>query len=261
MSEPLVRFKNAAFGYGRRVVLQGVDLSIPRGDFLGIIGPNGGGKTTLLRGLLGLLRPREGSVEFPAGRPRFGYVPQRQHLDELFPLTVREIVLMGRYGRIGPVRRPGRRDREAADEAMDTAGILPLAGNPYRNLSGGQKQRCLLARALASHPDLLVLDEPTNDMDIAAEERTMRLIDRVCGERGITVVMVSHLLNVVLNHACTLMLVGYGQLRAGPIDEMVTPEALETFYGIPMTVGAANGRRIVLAAPAADDEGKEETHE
>jgi len=250
-SETLVRLQGATLGYGRRVVLRDVNLFVPRGGFFGIIGPNGSGKTTLLRALLGLRKPASGTMDYPAGRPRLGYVQQRQFIDELFPLTVAEIVLMGRAGRAGPFRRFRPEDREAAREAMETLDVHRLQELPFRHLSGGQKQRCLIARALASEPELLVLDEPTNDMDIAGEERILRLISRIHEERGITVLMVSHLLNVVLNFAGHLALLRDGRLSEGTVEEMVTAERMSAFFGIPVYVERVGGRRVVVPAGGA----------
>ncbi|MDH7568996.1 MAG: ATP-binding cassette domain-containing protein, partial [Armatimonadota bacterium] len=169
---PLIVFEDVVLGYGREPVLSDLSFAIRRGDYLGIVGPNGSGKTTLLKGVLGVLPPLSGRIVRgrDGGREvRFGYVPQINTVDELYPLGVLDVVLMGRYRRIGLVRRPGKEDRERAMAALEEVGIAHLAPRLYRDLSGGQRQRVLMARALAIEPDILVLDEPTNDMDIAAE--------------------------------------------------------------------------------------------
>ncbi len=245
---PLIAFQGVSLGYGRQSVLQGLDFSIERGDYLGIVGPNGAGKTTLLRALLGMLRPQAGSITRAAGLVT-GYVPQLQTVDELFPLTVEEIVVMGRTGQLGPLRRPGRQDRARAAAALAEVGIPDLAGRLYRELSGGQKQRTLMARALAADPELLVLDEPTNDMDAAGEHATMDLLDRLHDERGLTVVMVSHYLNVVVNHVRLLALLGNGDFRLLPTEQVLEAGHLQKLYGMPIEVAQVGGRRVVMAAP------------
>src|SRR2546425_1241090 len=161
----LIQFDKVDLGYGRRRVLTAIEFDVISGDFLGIVGPNGAGKTTLLKAILGLLKPMAGIVERPAEGLRIGYVPQRESVDTLFPLTVLDIVLMGRYTRLGPFGRPGKADRAEAMASLEHVGITNLAHRPYPNLSGGQKQRTLIARALVGDPNLLILDEPTNGMD------------------------------------------------------------------------------------------------
>src|SRR5205085_3505509 len=151
MTAPLVKFEHATLGYGRRVVLSDLSFDIPPGDFLGLVGPNGAGKTTILRAILGSLKPMSGSVTIALGL-RFGYVPQRDSVDYNFPLKVIDVVLMGRYDRIGLGRRPTRQDREVACEALEHVGILDLADRQLNALSGGQKQRTLIARALVGQP-------------------------------------------------------------------------------------------------------------
>jgi ABC-type Mn2+/Zn2+ transport system ATPase subunit len=241
-----------SLAYGRRSVLRHVDLDVPEHSFLGLIGPNGSGKTTLLRAIPGLQRPLSGTIDYQAGKPpRAGYIQQRQFLDELFPMSVEEIVLMGRIPLVGPLRRFRQADHAAVAAAMETTGIAPLAGRLYRQLSGGQKQRCLLARALASEPELLALDEPTSDMDIASEETTLQLVSRIQGERSLTVIMVSHRLDVVINFVDRLALLRDGELRAGPIDEMLSADLLRDFLGIPVVIGRVGQKRVLVPGGAS----------
>lgn len=245
---PLVRFNDVTLGYGRRIVLSGLNFTLDRGGYMGIVGPNGAGKTTLLRAILGTLKPLSGAVEYGKRPIRFGYVPQAQTMDETFPLTALDVVLMGRYLRVGVVRRPGRADRAAAMDALDQVGMPELSHRLFREFSGGQKQRTLMARALASEPDVLVLDEPTNDMDVSAEHATMELVDRLHAERGLLVLMVSHLLNVVVNHVHDLAIVGAGEshFEMGSVEELVTPFHMQKIYGMALAVGEVGGRKVVL---------------
>jgi ABC-type Mn2+/Zn2+ transport system ATPase subunit len=246
VTDPFIRFDHVTLGYGRRAVLRDVDLDVPVGDFLGIVGPNGAGKTTLLKALLGTLPPLGGTIRAPGRGVAFGYVPQRQAVDETFPLTVHEMILMGRFARIGLLRRPGRGDHARVVESAEHVGIAALLGRRYRTLSGGQKQRTLIARALAAEPTILVLDEPTNGMDLPAENAIMELVRRLHVEDGLTVVMVSHLLNVVASYVARLAIVGDGRLEVGPIGTMLTAEKLTALYGIDVRVHRFGDSPVVL---------------
>jgi ABC-type Mn2+/Zn2+ transport system ATPase subunit len=242
----LVTFDRATLGYGRRVVLTDITFDIPEGDFLGLVGPNGAGKTTILRALLGTLQPLTGTVT-RAPTLRFGYVPQRDQVDYGFPLKVLDVVMMGRYDRIGLGRRPTATDRARAREALDHVGIAHLADYPLADLSGGQKQRTLIARALVGEPNVLVLDEPTNGMDIVATTQILGLVRELHDRDGLTVLMVSHALNEVANYVERIALVVEGGFRIGTTDEILTEEALTDMYGIPVEVDSFDGHRIVVA--------------
>lgn len=242
--EDLMRFSGASLGYGRRRVLNGLDFTIQRGDYVAIVGSNGSGKSTLLRAVLGLLRPLDGKVERTRGL-RFGYVPQLQTVDEFFPLTAGEVVLMGRYGRLGAARRPTKDDWSRVRTALADVEAPDLEERLYAELSGGQKQRALIARALVGEPDVLVLDEHTNDLDIAGERAIMALLDRLHGERHFALVMVSHSLNTVANHARSIGLIRDGRFSLAASEEVLRDEFLSEFYGVPLQVLESNGRKIV----------------
>lgn len=244
--EQLVALEDADLGYGGRRVLQGLSLAVNRGDFLGIVGPNGCGKTTILKAMLGILRPMRGTLTRDPGA-RFGYVPQIQEADDVYPFTASEVALMGRYALIGAIARPSREDRRLVLDCLHRVGIGDLADKPFRDFSGGQRQRTLLARSLASEPDVLVLDEPTNDMDIASEYAIMESLKSLHRENGLTIVMVSHLLNVVANYAERLALMNGGLQATGPTEEILSDRSLTEVYGVPVTVALRDGKRIVLA--------------
>ena len=247
MSEPaLVRFNNATLGYGRRVVLSGLTFEIPEGDFLGLVGPNGAGKTTILRAILGTLEPMSGTVTLKPGL-RFGYVPQRDSVDYGFPLRVLDVVLMGRYDRIGLGRRPTAADRDRATQALAHVGIANLAEQQLSALSGGQKQRTLIARALVGEPNILVLDEPTNGMDLVSTTQILSLVRDLHERDRITVLMVSHALNEVANYVDRIALTMQGAFRIGAVDEIVDESTLTSMYGIPVEVDEVHGHRIVVA--------------
>jgi ABC-type Mn2+/Zn2+ transport system ATPase subunit len=244
--KPLVTFDHATLGYGRRVVLRDLSFTINEGDFLGLVGPNGSGKTTVLRALLGTHPPLSGTVVRAPGL-RFGYVPQRDQVDYDYPLTALDVVLMGRYDRIGLGRRPTSEDRARAMQALEQVGIPELAGQHLRNLSGGQRQRTLIARALVGEPNVLVLDEPTNGMDLVSTTQILGLVRDLHERSGLTVLMVSHALNEVANYVERIALVINEGFRIGPTAEIMTESVLSGIYGIPVEVDAFNGHRMVIA--------------
>jgi ABC-type Mn2+/Zn2+ transport system ATPase subunit len=252
-----VSFDRVTLGYGRRPVLTDITFQIPEGDFLGLVGPNGSGKTTILRAILGTLAPMAGTVTRAPGL-RFGYVPQRDQVDYGFPLKVEDVVLMGRYDRIGIGRRPTREDRRLAHSALDHVGIADLAGQPLGALSGGQKQRTLIARALVGKPNMLVLDEPTNGMDLVSTTQILGLVRELHERDRLTVLMVSHALNEVANYVERIALVTEGRFRIGPIDEILGEKVLSELYGIPVEVASIEGHRIVLARRG---NGRVQTHD
>jgi len=249
VTAPLVVLENGAIGYGRRAFLSGLSLSVAEGDFLAVVGPNGGGKTTLLRTLLGAQPLLHGRLVRP--RPlRIGYVPQREHVDAIWPFTVGEVALMGRVPALGLLRSPRAADVDAVRRSLARVGIEELAGRWYGELSGGQRQRTLIARALAAEPELLALDEPTNGMDPGAELATMDLLRDLQDGTSLAIVMVSHRIEAVANYARTIAFVDQeaGLFRVGGVDEILRPEALAALYRRPVEVRVENGRRYVYAA-------------
>jgi len=239
--------------YGEFVAVNELSFTVRPGEALGLVGPNGAGKTTLLRALLGSLRPQAGSISREPSL-RFGYVPQSDRVEYGFPLHVLDVVLMGRYDRIGLARRPGRQDRDRALAALAHVGIPELAERPITTLSGGQKQRMLIARALVGEPNLLVLDEPTTGMDLFATAQILNLVRALHEEDGLTVLMVSHALNEVANYVERIALVVRGSFRIGTVDEIFTEPALTEMYGVPVDVDSLNGHRVVVVRREAGAE-------
>lgn len=195
-SLPALKIENLSVYYESTPALEGVSLEVADGDYLGIIGPNGGGKTTLLKVILGLIHPTAGSVLVYGKSPghagvKIGYVPQIAQMDRRFPITAFEVVLTGRLGRVPkPLHRYTKADREAATQALERVGIAELAARPISALSGGEFQRLLIARALAAEPKLLLLDEPTASVDAASRERIYSLLGEL--SRSMTVILVTH---------------------------------------------------------------------
>jgi zinc transport system ATP-binding protein len=223
-----VELRGVGFGYAPGApVLSGVDLRVKRGEFVAIAGPNGGGKTTLLRLVLGLERPDAGEALLfgePAsrfsGRATLGYLAQRAQLGVDAPATVREVVAAGRLasgGLLGPLRR---RDRAIVAEAIERVGLADRADAPLRTLSGGQQQRAFIAKALAAQPSLLVLDEPTTGVDAEAQEALAALLHRLHEELGVTILYVSHEFGAVERFVERLVLVRGGIVFDGPPGEL-----------------------------------------
>jgi manganese/iron transport system ATP-binding protein len=216
------------------------------GKVIGIVGPNGTGKTTLLKGILGLMRPRKGKIEIARGvRP--GYVHHSNTIDDLFPFTVAEIIMMGFYADMPLIGRAGGQYRQKVDAAIELVGLAPYRDTPYRDLSGGLKQRVLIARAIAPSPRVLVLDEPTNDLDISSEKAIMELIAGLRKERNITVVMVSHLLNVVINYAGKIGFLNSSAFAIHPLASVLTERGLWETYHSNLGIGTLFGKRVVVA--------------
>jgi zinc transport system ATP-binding protein len=235
---PIIELEHVTVTFQELLALDDVSLTVPSGSFLAVIGPNGAGKTTLLQVILGLVRPASGKVRIfgkePAGlgseRSRIGYVPQVMSVDLNFPVSVREVVLMGRYGRIGLLRSPTAADRGAALQAMKRVGIADLADRPIRRLSGGQRQRAFLARALANEPDLLLLDEPTTGVDAASSESLYELL-RMLHADGITMMVVSHDVGVVASYVEGVVCINRRLVVHGRPEEVLGSDELATMYG------------------------------
>ncbi|MDX1623482.1 MAG: metal ABC transporter ATP-binding protein [Gemmatimonadota bacterium] len=247
--EPLVRFEGVALGYRGETVIEDLDFTLCAGDFLGLVGPNGAGKSTVVKAMLGLLKPMRGRIVYERElheELEFGYIPQRHTLDEIFPLTVEEIVAMARYRSAGLLRGPDREDREAVEHALEAVDIVRLRHRGYGELSGGQRQRTLIARAMATGANCLVLDEPTDGMDLSSQEAILRLVSRLHEEEGLTVVFVSHLLNEVANFVDRLAMIEDGRFAWGTLEEILTDERLSDLYGMPVEVGRIGDAVVVV---------------
>jgi ABC-type Mn2+/Zn2+ transport system ATPase subunit len=222
----LITLTNVTLGYGGTPVLRGVDLGVGPGDFLGLVGPNGAGKTTLLRAIIGLIKPMEGRLKVADG-VTLGYVPQVQNLDTIYPLTVREVVRMGGYHRF---RRMPANERLFLGQCLDEVGMRPQADILFSRLSGGQRQRVLVARALFTRPDVLLLDEPTSGADHMAEQRVMDLLRRLNGD-GRTILLICHELDAVQRAVREVLWVSRGKVvrhaQAALLSESLIKEMYE----------------------------------
>lgn len=223
--------------YNGKIVLKTIYLQCYPGEILAIVGPNGGGKTTLLKVILGTVQPERGSVKLfgqkpgKKGRLEVGYLPQVSQAERSFPVTVLDIVLMGLYNRIGIIRRLKRKDREEAMEILSHVNMADHAKRPFNVLSGGQQQRVNIARSLASKPRLLILDEPSTGVDSVAQEDFYELLARFRDELGISVIMVSHDIGVITAHADLVACLNVQLHYHGEPDSCFTPEIQQKTFG------------------------------
>lgn len=242
-----LRVRGLTVHYGDVLALDGADLTLARGQLAGLIGMNGSGKSTLLKAIMGIVRHR-GSVELlglpPAQARRaglVGYVPQSEDVDWTFPLSVRDVVLMGRYGRMGPLRRARRSDTDAVDAALRAVGLTDLAGRQIGRLSGGQRKRAFLARALAQEAALLLLDEPFTGVDTTSEATISAVLQDVVA-RGGTVLLSSHDLTALAALSDQLVLLNRRVLATGPPEQVMRPEVLAQAFTGPVPVARAEER-------------------
>ena len=237
---PAVEVHDLTVSYQRRPVLWNVDLALPAGQLIGIIGPNGSGKTTLLKAMLGLVPLDSGWAQL-FGQPiervrgRVAYVPQRTAVDWDFPASVLDVVLMGRYGRVGLFRRPGRADVALARQCLEQVGLLPLERRQIAQLSGGQQQRVFLARALAQQAEIYFLDEPFTGVDAATEAAIVALL-RQLQAQGHTIVTVHHDLRTAPSYFDHVVLLNQRVVASGPVHEVFTAERLQETYGGALTL-------------------------
>lgn len=228
MAKPLLRLQNVGAGYNGADVLTKVNLTVWPNDFIGIIGPNGGGKTTLLRVITGLLPPASGSIEFGemlAGGRRIGYMPQTHQYDRGFPILVKDVILSGAMNNRSLFGRIKRSDSSRADEVMAMTGISALKSRPIGELSGGQAQRVFLCRALMSDPVLLILDEPANFVDAGFEAELYEILKEL--NKRLAIIMVTHDLGIITPYVKTIACVN-GDLHYHPSSE-ITQDLLATY--------------------------------
>ncbi|WP_306214634.1 metal ABC transporter ATP-binding protein [Actinoplanes sp. RD1] len=245
----MIGYTGVSVGYHGRPVLTGVDLTLAAGQRLALVGPNGAGKSTLIKSLLGLVPVLGGTATVldrapAAARDQVGYVPQTDALDTDFPVTAAQVVMMGRYRRIGWWRPARAADRRAVREALDLVGLADRSGKHFGTLSGGQRQRVLLARAIAAEPKLLLLDEPFNGVDVVSQEAIVRVL-RELTAAGTALVLSTHDLTVARDLADIVCLVNGRQWAAGPPDTTLTSDNLRLAYG-GHAIDLADGRTVLV---------------
>jgi zinc transport system ATP-binding protein len=262
----LIDIQQLDFGYDRQKVLCGIDLSVEEGATVGLIGPNGGGKTTLIKLLLGILRPQRGTIRIGGLSPQqavargdlVGYLPQNLQLESRFPVSVRQLVRMGLAGKAGLLQSPSRADLTFVDELIDRVALTDIADKPVRECSGGQLQRALIARALAPRPRLLLLDEPTTGIDFRGQRGFVDLIQQLKVDLGLTMVFVSHDLRAVTSIsdrvACLQMHLHYHDtphhLPADLVYNMFACDLQAMGIGDPQHTMCSHGHRTEVTSAA-----------
>jgi ABC-type Mn2+/Zn2+ transport system ATPase subunit len=247
MKNTVINIENAVVSYREDIALRGVSLEVKAGEFVGIIGPNGAGKTTLLTVVNGLGKLVGGSVTV-LGKPvngtgrhelrkQVGYVAQVEIIDPRMPMSVREVVMLGRYGLLGLFHRPGKHDWAIVDETLEMVGMTHLSRRPIGHLSGGEQQRVSIARCLAQEPKLFLLDEPTASLDWKAQTEILEMVKRIHDERHLTTLFVTHDLDA-LPHTCDrVVLMKDGLIIGdGTPDRLISTESLSRLYNLPPDV-------------------------
>jgi manganese/zinc/iron transport system ATP- binding protein len=245
---PPIEVHDLTVSYDKKPVLWNIDVVIPEGQIIGIIGPNGAGKSTLIKAIMGLLPAESGWVKIygePLERQRrlVGYVPQRESVDWDFPVTVRDVVLMGTYGRLGLLRRPGKSEHELCQRCLEQVGMAAFANRQIANLSGGQRQRVFLARALAQDSRIYLMDEPFVGVDAATESAIIELL-RTLKEQGRTLLVVHHDLQTAPDYFDSILMLNMRLVAFGPTTEVFTTSLLQKTYGGRLTILAEAAEQV-----------------
>lgn len=232
---PALSVNQLTVNYGNTPVLWDISLMVPQGVLISVVGPNGAGKSTFIKAALGLIKPLSGKMEFfgrslKKVRQRVAYVPQRETVDWEFPVTVRDLVMMGRYGRLGLWHRPRAADWAAVDHYLEIVGMTAYAGRQINQLSGGQQQRVFIARALLQEADIYFMDEPFAGIDMASETVIVQLLQQL-RSKGKTVFVVHHDLNTVEHYFDWVMLLNMRLIACGPVKEVFNSQNLNKTYG------------------------------
>ncbi len=257
MSDIVIDIKNAVVSYREDIALRGVSLKVKRGEFVGIVGPNGAGKTTLLTVVNGLGKLLQGRVQVlghqltPGNghylRKKVGYVAQVQNIDPRMPISVREAVMIGRYGLLGLLKRPGKHDWEVVDEMLELVGMTRLARRPIGHLSGGEQQREAIARCLAQEPEIFLLDEPTASLDWKAKADSLELIKLIHHSRQLTTLFVTHDLSALPVACDRVVLMKEGLIWGeGSAKDALSDDNLSQLYDMPVSVVREKRREAVL---------------
>jgi ABC-type Mn2+/Zn2+ transport system ATPase subunit len=228
MPQPLLSVRNLSLSYDDDTALHNISFDVPAGDMLAIIGPNGAGKSSLLKAIIGLVQAQSGRIEVE--HSRLGYVPQHQAVDWQFPVTVKDVVMMGLARQIGWLRFPRREHHERVETALKRVGMLAFARRQIGELSGGQRQRVFIARALAQNNDILLLDEPFAGIDAVTENDLMNSISEL-NQEGITILLTTHDLNMAFKRFKRVLAIKHHLVGIGSPQEMYTPEILGELYG------------------------------
>lgn len=242
--KPIIQLNHADLGYSKKPILHDVSCTIQLGDQVGIVGQNGSGKTTFLRSILGSLKPLKGTLQIDRTQ-RFAYVPQMDHLNVTLPLTVRETVLLAKRAKniFGKISQD---DEQSAEHSIKKVGLEHIQHLLIREISGGQRQRTLLAQALSQKPNVILLDEPTRGLDIVAEQDFLSLIQQLREEQNMTLLLVTHALQIPLNYTQKIFIMHRGSLISTTPNELIQTKKLEEIYGVPFIHNEQNGTKWVF---------------
>lgn len=253
----VLRLRDASLGFGDRTLWSGLDLDVHAGEFVAVLGPNGSGKTSLLRTILGQQQLDSGEIAFEGhpvrrGDRRIGYIPQQKLIPSGTPMRARDLVALGVNGHRWGLPLPRRSDREQVDRLIDAVGARRYADTAVGSLSGGEQQRLRVAQALAGDPALLLCDEPLLSLDLQHQRGVSELIDRRRRDHDSAVVFVTHDVNPVLGMVDRVLYLAGGRFRAGTPDEVLRSDVLTELYGTPVDVIRSRGRIVVVGIPDAE---------
>jgi len=233
-NQPILDVSHLTVRYNGRVALEDITFHLHEGERIAIVGPNGAGKSTLIKAVAGVLQPQSGEVNIYGSRPRghvcIGYIPQRSQVDWNFPVSVADVVMMGRSAKLGPFNWPHKKDWDLVNHALETVELSNLATRQISQLSGGQQQRMFIARALAQEAELMLMDEPLTGLDTPSQEGILNLLDRLKRER-VTVMVATHDLDQAANHFDRIMLLNHHLVAFGEPSEVLHTDNLLQAYG------------------------------
>jgi ABC-type Mn2+/Zn2+ transport system ATPase subunit len=260
-----LEIENTSIGYGEKTILHNLDLLVPHGARIAVVGPNGAGKSTLFKALVGLLPLQGGQIKIhglplSAHKDCVAYIPQREEVDWKFPVTVFDVVMMGRYGLMNWLARPSRHDKEVVRQALAQLGIADLADRSIGELSGGQQQRVFLARALAQEPHILLMDEPFTGIDVTTQEVTLNLLDDLRA-RQVTAIISTHDLNLAASRFDSVLLINRRLIAFGAPAEVMRQENLIKAFGSSLLVTDNGAMLVDECCPPEEHEHHAETQE
>ncbi|MEW6095416.1 MAG: metal ABC transporter ATP-binding protein [bacterium] len=250
----VVELSNITVKYGETVALSQIDLDILDGEFVGVIGPNGSGKTTLLKLILGLLKPASGKINIFGKqgrlkgriRNKIGYIPQNPEIDYYFPIKVIDVVMMGRFAKLGFFKNPTQKDKRIVIESLDKVGMLDYINTPFGHLSSGQQQRVSVARVLAQQPTMLLLDEPTANIDMGTQDVIIKLINEIHQTKQITIFYVAHEINILTKYLDKIVCLNQSVYKIGHPKDVLNEEVLSNLYKVKVTMFPHNEHHFFL---------------
>lgn len=254
-NQPILELRHIDAGYNGHTILEDISFTLRHSKRIAVVGPNGAGKSTLFKSIAGILQPTTGTIRIGGRQPGhhicIAYHPQRSEIDWDFPVTVYDVVMMGRVGRIGLFSRPGKKDHRYVRECIDTVGLTPLSRQKIKALSGGEQQRMFIARALAQEAELMLLDEPFSGLDLPSRGAILGLLDQLA-RRSVTVLVSLHDLNMAAGHFDQILLLNRKLIGCGTAKEVMTPALLRQAYGSHMHVVDTDSGQLIIEDTCCD---------